>query len=219
RLQAGLLRRPRPHNRGVRDSGSTQPGCANQRHGPPGTLFVYRPGDGQTRPPADCRVDQRGESRAGQDLAAGTRRMFRPLVRITADRANERTPLFARSRARPRAARRAVARARPRPARPADPRRLCRRGGRIASMYRRWARRPGYRSNSAVRGHNPSRHPGVGMNGLWLIPALICYLAATAGFMLGRTPANVRRSRQATIALALGAALQTAALATSGVRA
>jgi cytochrome c-type biogenesis protein CcsB len=57
------------------------------------------------------------------------------------------------------------------------------------------------------------------MNGLWLIPALICYLAATAGFMLGRTPANVRRSRQATIALALGAALQTAALATSGVRA
>jgi len=57
------------------------------------------------------------------------------------------------------------------------------------------------------------------MNGLWLIPALICYLAATAGFMVGRAPANVRRSRQATIALALGAALQTAALATSGVRA
>jgi len=57
------------------------------------------------------------------------------------------------------------------------------------------------------------------MNGLWLIPALICYLAATAGFFLGRTSADVRRGRQATIALALGAALQTAALATSGVRA
>jgi cytochrome c-type biogenesis protein CcsB len=57
------------------------------------------------------------------------------------------------------------------------------------------------------------------MNGLWLIPALICYLAATAGFILGHTSADVHRGRQATLALALGAALQTAALATSGVRA
>ena len=57
------------------------------------------------------------------------------------------------------------------------------------------------------------------MNGLWLLPALICYLAATVGFILERAGIGVGRGRQATIALAVGAALQTAALATSGVRA
>ena len=57
------------------------------------------------------------------------------------------------------------------------------------------------------------------MNPLGLVPALVCYLAATAGFILERAGSPVRRGRQATIALATGAALQTAALATSGVRA
>jgi cytochrome c-type biogenesis protein CcsB len=55
------------------------------------------------------------------------------------------------------------------------------------------------------------------MNGLWLIPALICYLAAAVGFTFGHGGADARRARQATIALGLGAALQTAALAAAGV--
>jgi cytochrome c-type biogenesis protein CcsB len=57
------------------------------------------------------------------------------------------------------------------------------------------------------------------MNGLWLIPALICYLAATVGFIVDRTSGAARQGKQATMALALGVGLQTAALATSGLRA
>jgi len=57
------------------------------------------------------------------------------------------------------------------------------------------------------------------MNPLWLVPALVCYLAAAAGFILERAGSRVRRGREATIALAAGALMQTAALATSGIRA
>jgi cytochrome c-type biogenesis protein CcsB len=57
------------------------------------------------------------------------------------------------------------------------------------------------------------------MSPLGLAPALVCYLAATLGFILERASPAVRWGRRATIALASGAMLQTAAMATSGVRA
>jgi ABC-type transport system involved in cytochrome c biogenesis permease subunit len=56
------------------------------------------------------------------------------------------------------------------------------------------------------------------MNGLWLIPALLCYLAASIIFVLERT-AGLARGRLATTIMGVGVVLQTAALATSSVRA
>lgn len=57
------------------------------------------------------------------------------------------------------------------------------------------------------------------MTTIWLIPALIVYALAAAGFIAGRLGANGRLARAATPLLAAGTALQSIDLITRGVQA
>ena len=57
------------------------------------------------------------------------------------------------------------------------------------------------------------------MNFLWMLPALVCYLAATGGFTLARTSDPNRWTRWGSIALGGGAILHATVLAGSWMRA